>query len=69
MFGRQLAVTLIKRTNKKNTHEEPIMEPMTLEDISDTVVSTTGRIGLVVVLTATAITGLKIAEHVAKRLI
>lgn len=69
MFGRQFAVTLIKRTNKKNTYEEPIMEPMTLEDISDTVVSTTGRIGVAVVLTATAITALKIAEHVAKRLI
>jgi hypothetical protein len=69
MFGRQLAVTLIKRTNKKNDFEEPIMEHMTLDDISDTVVSTTGRIAMIVVLTSTAITGLKIAEHVVKRLI
>lgn len=68
MFNRQLAVTFVKRP-KKDATAESAMDTTMLTDISENLVNTAAGLGVVVVVTATALTGLRVAEHVTKYLL
>lgn len=60
IFGnRKVAVTLVK--TKKNT-DDPTSEPMPLQQIGDTIVTTAEGVGSVVITVAATLTVLRIAE-------
>lgn len=63
MFGRQLAVTFVKRNRKDG---DPAEEPMNLNQIGETIVETTAGVGTVVVVVAATLTALRMTEHVVK---
>lgn len=68
MFGRRLAVTLIK--DKKKNHdpsEGPIItEVMTLDEITQIIVNGAAGLATVVVVTASSLAVIRMAEHVVK---
>ncbi len=62
MFNRRLAVTLVK----KNKDDDPSMDTSAFDQIGETIVTTAAGVGFVVVLTAGALTGMRIVEHATK---
>lgn len=63
MFGRRLAITLVKANDNNGSSTE---EPMNFEKLGETIVETSAGVASVIVLTAAALTILRVTEIVAK---
>lgn len=67
MFGRRLAVTTVKAKRNPDDISADTMDFEEIADLSrDTISGTAEDLAKVVVLTATALTALRITEHVVK---
>lgn len=66
MFGRQLAITLVKPKRKDG---DSVEEPMDIEKIGETIVETTAGVGAVIVIVASTLTALRVGEQIIKYII
>lgn len=67
LFGnRKVAVTLVK-TNKNS--EDPSSEPMPIQQIGETIVSTAEGVGSVVITVAATLTVLRLTETVVRHIL
>ncbi len=66
MFGRRLAVTTVKVDRNADDSSGSTMD---FEKIGNTIVDTTSGVGTVVVVVASTLTALRVAEHIIKHVI
>lgn len=63
MLGRRLAVTLVK--DKRRSDDSPA-DTTSFDQIGETIVNTAAGVGTVVVAVASALTALRVTEHIVK---
>lgn len=63
MLGRRLAVTLVK--DKRRSDDSPA-DTTSFDQIGETIVNTAVGVGTVVVAVASALTALRVTEHIVK---
>lgn len=67
MFGRRVAVTLVKPRKKNENNTELVAEETaTFAEIAETAVELAAGLGAVVLFTSAGLAGVRIVEHIVK---
>lgn len=67
LFGRKPALTFVKPN--KGDSDDSSTEPMPIQQIGETIVETAEGVGAVVIVVASTLTVLRVAEHVVKHVL